>query len=259
MRFFCDTNISGGGWVEIESPSIVHFLKQTTSCSEEFVISWTNVRGLTPDATQFMGFSPLPSEHQGDTSRTVQIEKSHWLGLNPLRTLILNIQCGRVECNEYSQNAIFRGKLKKPRLHSHKEVRGISGRSIVHIEDCSNVKGLEDVEDISRIQENKSLNSSRDPILVITTIVISGESQRRLVFIQGVDSQGKFPGAEVRVFDNEHGMLLAWQDFFCTEADPDVVCLYQLKDNIRYIVERFRVLKLGTLNIGRCKGQGTEV
>ena len=121
------------------------------------------------------------------------------------------------------------------------------------------MKGLEDVEDISRIQENKSLNSSRDPILVITTILISGESQRRLVFIQGVDSQGKFPGAEVRVFDNEHGMLLAWQDFFCTEADPDVVCLYQLKDNIRYIVERFRVLKLGTLNIGRCKGQGTEV
>ena len=114
MRFFCDTNISGGCWVEIESPSIVHFLKQTTSCSEEFVISWTNIRGLTPDATQFMGFSPLPSEHGGDTSRTVQIEKSHWLVLNPLRILILNIQCGRVECNEYSQS-VFRGKLKKPR------------------------------------------------------------------------------------------------------------------------------------------------
>ena len=244
--------------MEIESPSIVHFLKQTTSCSEEFVISWTNIRGLTPDATQFMGFSPLPSEHGGDTSRTVQIEKSHWLVLNPLRILILNIQCGRVECNEYSQS-VFRGKLKKPRLHSHKEVRAISGRSISHIEESSNVKGLEDVEDISRIRENKSLNSSRDPIFVITTILISGDSQRTLVFIQGVDSQGQFPGSEVRVFDNEHGMLLAWQDFFCTEADPDVVCLYQLKDSIRYLVERFRVLKLGTLKIGRYKGQGTEV
>jgi hypothetical protein len=246
--------------VEIESPSIVHISKQRTSCSEELMASWTNVRGLTPDATQFMEFSPLPSKCQSDASRAIQIGKSQWLCINSLRILILDVQCGRIECSDYRGSTFSPGKLKKPRLHSPPKVREISESSTACIKESSkHMKAFEDIEAICTTQENISLNSWRDPVLVITTILISGDSQRTFVFMHGVNSQGNVPGAKVHVFDNEQGMLLAWQDFFCTEADPDVVCLYQLKDSIRYLAERVQALKLGTLNIGRFKGQATEV
>lgn len=292
MRFFCDTKIAGGSWVEVHCPSIMHFSQQKTCCTEEFIASWCNVRGLTPDATHFMEFSPLPAQHESETqglslqdggvadnhggvsSDVCKIddpevdlhrksEKSHWLGLSPLRVLVLNVQCGKIEYTAESirnLSGVSPGRGKKRRLEIHQGGQMFSRGIHISGNKNSDEEGFEDLENICRSSAGKSLNSSRDPVLVITTILISEGNRRNVVFMQGVDTpRTSLPGIELCPFDNEHAMLMAWQDFFRIEADPDIVCLYQLKDSIRYLVERFRVLKLGILDISRCKGRATDV
>lgn len=57
MRFFCDTAVAGGSWVEIKQPELVPDNQQTTRCTKELVALWKNVTGLTPDATKHMEFT----------------------------------------------------------------------------------------------------------------------------------------------------------------------------------------------------------
>lgn len=282
MRFFCDTNIAGGAWVEVLNPQIVHFSQQTTHCTEEFITSWHKIKGLTPDATQFMEFSPMQHKHEvgveasflkecastqneGDTSMEKNVtgglklnagkqsRESHWLALSPLKVLVLDVQCGRIECTTQLRshsNKASVGRGKRQKLSGWTHSGNTSARDVVY----------EDIENISRSTAGHSLHPSRDPVLVITSILFFEGHTKKFVFMHGLDPPRKAPpGIELRAFDNEHTMLMAWQEFFRLEADPDVICLYQLKDSIRYLVERFHVLKLGILDISRCKGRATDV
>ncbi|KAH7314892.1 hypothetical protein KP509_21G026000 [Ceratopteris richardii] len=280
MRFFCDTGIAGGAWLEVSLPHIVHYSQQTTHCNEEFIVSWKKIKGLTPDATQFMKFSTLRcSSEPGvegsslDTSTIETLQKEHvtevsnsetskhsgaeiWLALSPLKIIILHVQCGKVDYakNFVSSSVVSYGREKKPRLNEKVD------QKIQGVISSENDAALEDIENLSRSTAGHSLHPSKDPVLAITVFLISEGSEKCYTFVQTTDALLKSAsGTNIQIFQNERAMLQAWQDFIREEVDPDIICVYQLKDSIRYLVERFRVLKLGVLDISRRKGRATDV
>ncbi|MCO5600346.1 hypothetical protein L7F22_054457 [Adiantum nelumboides] len=288
MRFLCDTDIAGGAWIEVSCPYIVHISEQTTHCAEEFIASWKTIKGLTPDATQFIEFSITQHKYEagGETSHlegacSAQLERSvsreeavtdktkvdtgqqsgkaPWLALSPFKILILDVQCGKSNSPQELSSTYTVGRGKKARLDIDSDRQNFSGRIQGGIAIARN-EACEDVENISRLTAGHSLHPSKDPVLLIASTLISEGGEKSYIFMHGVGLPQKGPtGTNLQAFDSEHAMLSAWQDFFRKEIDPDIICVYQLKDSIRYLVERFRVLKLGILDISRCKGRATEV
>ncbi|KAI5084309.1 hypothetical protein GOP47_0000478 [Adiantum capillus-veneris] len=288
MRFFCDTDIAGGAWIEVSCPQIVHFSQQTTHCAEEFTASWRTIKGLTPDATQFMEFSVMQynpeagvesSRLEGGAStqheRNVSLEeggsdetkfeagkdtgKAPWLALSPFKIVILDVQCGKANLPQGLSSTFTAGRGKRPRSDIDSDRQNFNGCIGSGIEGAS-AEACDDVENISRSTAGHSLHPSKDPVLLITSTLISEAGEKTYIFMHGLGLPRKAPpGTILQSFDSEHAMLLAWQELLRVELDPDVICVYQLKDSIRYLVERFRVLKLGILDVSRCKGRATEV
>ena len=200
-----------------------------------------------------------------------------WNLIAPLRIVSLHVQCsggGKVSpgTNESSTSLIMAGRGRgrgRDKGRGKSETLGkpsSKGRSSGEIGLGSLGVGevsVTDIEDLSNLVGGGSAIPSRDPVLVISHILKFGgdrERTRQIVFIYGKSlQQGALPGVEVREFDSETAMLTAWREFFYWEIDPDVVCVYQMKESLRYMAERFKVLKLGAFDIGRRKGQTTEV
>lgn len=334
MRFFCDTAIAGGAWVEIKQAKPILHDQQKTRCSKELVACWRNLIGLTSDATNHMEFTesatsvpsvPCNSEDSGmlqsreiivdmddqsDTSLPdeedlpdfTQIKKNvsvweqpnprdasssgpsmpsisseaTWNLIAPLRIVSLHVQCsggGRV-LPETKENSSFppvkagRGRGRgKGRGRSEPLVKpSTKGRASGEFGSGSagDVEAnVTDIEGLASLVGGGSAIPSRDPVLVISHILHFRGHQdrtRHVVFTYGKSPhQGALPGVEVRKFDSESAMLTAWREFFFWEIDPDVVCVYQMKESLRYMAERFKVLKLGAFDIGRRKGQTSEV
>lgn len=329
MRFFCDTAIAGGSWVEIKQPEPVPDNQQTTHCTKELVALWQNVTGLTPDATKHMEFTEGslkmphgavgmdlktsidmisdfhdPGDSDGDdlpdipsklsTTRGQPEPKESvgldaavgeglvpdtsdvaWSVISPLRIVSLHVQSAGGGRHLYGETKTGSTAEK---LRSSGRVRG-RGRGQGRADGVASLNSTEkngngeklgseandttvdDIENLRKISNGGSALPSRDPVLVISHIVhFRGlhDGMRQVVFTYG-RSLERLPGIEVHVAETESAMLLEWRDFFNWELDPDVVCVFQLKDSLRYIAERFKVLKLGPFDIGRCKGKSTEV
>lgn len=203
-------------------------------------------------------------------------EDSTWNLIAPLRIVSLHVQCsggGKVSSSETTASSSIstlkssgrgrgRGKGKTaPPVSANPKGRTRGG---VTLESSSVDKSkVCDIEALGNLVGGGSPIPSRDPVLLISNILCfrgHEDGTRQVVFTHGKSIQeGNIPGVEIREFMSEYAMLLAWRDFFFWEADPDVVCVYQMKESLRYMVERFKVLKLGTFDIGRRKGQSTEV
>lgn len=340
MRFFCDTALAGGSWVEIKHSKQVPHSEQTTRCSKELEASWCNLTGLTPDATHHMEFTEAvegvpavslnnsgitsqqsreiilgmddetdlsPGDEEGvidfseiqsklstqeqsasrkqkledssviePSTSTSTSEESTWSLIAPLRIVSLHVQCsggGKVSSSETKASSSIstlkssgrgrgrgRGRATPP-VSANPKGRTTGG---VTLESSSvDESKVGDIEALGNLVGGGSPIPSRDPVLLISNILCfrgHEDGTRQVVFTHGKSIQeGNIPGVEVREFTSENTMLLAWRDFFFWEADPDVVCVYQMKESLRYMAERFKVLKLGTFDIGRRKGQSTEV
>jgi hypothetical protein len=336
MRFFCDTAMAGGSWVEIKHVKSISHDQQKTRCSKELAACWRNLIGLTPDATHHMEFTEsalnvstapntsadagtqqrreiiLDMDDQSDTSipdeedlpdfTQIKTKMSTWEQPNPnasgdpslpsisgeatgnliapLRIVSLHVQCsggGKMlpETNESSSASLVKAGRGRGRGRGRGIGRGKS-ESLVKPSTKGRASGeiglgspgneetsVTDIEGLSNLVGGGSAIPSRDPVLVISHILRfrgDRERTRQIVFTYGNSpQQGALPGVEVRVFDSETAMLTAWCEFFYWEIDPDVVCVYQMKESLRYMAERFKVLKLGAFDIGRRKGQTTEV
>lgn len=87
--------------------------------------------------------------------------------------------------------------------------------------------------------------ASTDPILVISNRIghvgeAGGVRQVAFTHRSGGDAAtGEMPGVDVRVFDSEREMLEGWRVFVSREVDPDVICVFQLKHSLKYILDRW--------------------
>ena len=104
---------------------------------------------------------------------------------------------------------------------------------------------------------------SQEPILAIScrlSHVGQATDARQVAFTHGLGLAGAgCPGVQVRVYETEGEMLSAWRRFVVEEADPDILCVYQLKESLKYIMERWRALKMGPLELGRRLKQYLQV
>lgn len=219
--------------------------------------------------------NPMDLSSSGPSLPSISGEAT-WNLIVPLRIVSLHVQCsggGRVlpETKESSSSsAVNAGRVRgrgkgrgrsEPLLKPNTKGRasgGIGSGSPGDVE-----TSVTDIEGLTSLVGGGSAIPSRDPVLVISHILRFRGHQdrtRQIVFTYGNSpQQGALPGVEVRKFDSESAMLTAWREFFFCEIDPDVVCVYQMKESLRYLAERFKVLKLGAFDIGRRKGQTTEV
>lgn len=196
-----------------------------------------------------------------------------WNLICPLRMLSLHVQCaggGRIlssgtnagsGADKLKSPGRGRGRGRAGRVVSPSSKGMTSGGTPLGFSETAEAK-VSDIENTNNFVGGGSAVPSRDPVLVISHILCFRGRQdgtRQVVFTYGKNIEGKLPGVEVRGFDTEAAMLMAWQEFFFWEVDPDVVCVFQMKDSLRYIAERFKVLKLGAFDIGRRKGQTSEV
>ncbi|GAQ79724.1 DNA polymerase catalytic subunit [Klebsormidium nitens] len=103
---------------------------------------------------------------------------------------------------------------------------------------------------------------NRDPVLMISNRIrrsAEPDAKQKLVVFTFREGFVAPPGVDGRVFKTESEMLRAWKRFATEEADPDVICLFQLKESLRYLNERFKHLKLGSLDLGRRPNKALEV
>ncbi|XP_073396343.1 DNA polymerase delta catalytic subunit isoform X5 [Physcomitrium patens] len=343
MRFFCDTGIAGGSWVEIKQAVTIPHDQYKTRCSVELVACWENLTGLTPDATHHMEFmesaygvssvphnseasgtqnsreilldmydqsdtslpdeddlpdftqiksktstweppAPIASSSNISSSLPSNSRKATWDLIAPLRIVALHVQCsggGKMLLETKGSNNVSPVKSGKGNSRGRGRDRG-RGRETGKSESLGSLSmlgsassriepgfpGLEeasiaDIEGLSNLVGGGSAIPSRDPVLVISHILhFQGhqDGTKQVVFTHSKGPQeGALPGVELRMFDSEIVMLRAWHKYWYLEVDPDIVCVYQMKKSLRYLAERFKVLKLGTFDLGRRMGQTTEV
>lgn len=235
-----------------------------------------------PDFTQFISKTrtweqPNPMASSGSRPSLPSISgEDTWNLIAPLRIVSLHVQCsgggkvlpGTTESSSASPVKAGRGRGRGRGRGKSESLVKPTTKGRASGETRSGFPGdgeasVTDIEGLSNLAGGGSAIPSRDPVLVISHVLqFPGDQDkiRQVVFTYGKSPQeGALPGVEVREFDSETVMLTAWREFFYWEIDPDVVCVYQMKESLRYMAERFKILKLGAFDIGRRKGQTTEV
>lgn len=223
-----------------------------------------------PDFTELKRHVSIPNSRGPSSSGPSTSGEGAWNLIAPLRIVALHVQCsggGRV-LPESSTSPV---KVVTSRGRGRGKGRG-KAEPLVKPSTKGKTSGavggdveanVADIEGLTSLIGGGSAIPSRDPVLVISHILCFGGPQDRtkqVVFTYGKSPhQGALPGVEVRKFDSESAMLTAWREYFFWEIDPDVLCVYQMKESLRYIAERFKVLKLGAFDIGRRNGQTSEV
>ncbi|KAJ7556163.1 hypothetical protein O6H91_05G071800 [Diphasiastrum complanatum] len=200
-----------------------------------------------------------------DLGHRNELEDVGWLTICPLRIVTLHVQCaggGQVFGEEASGRKRLHGRTKG----TGRSQIGNQGAGDVcpHAHPVHDTKEKADPEDLCCISGGGSALSTRDPVLIISNILHIPNAPQgqasKVCFSHGKHAMcASPPGTEVRIYDTERDMLMAWQEFIRNEIDPDVICMFQCKDSLRYLVDRLKTLKLGPLDISRHKGHTTEV
>jgi DNA polymerase delta subunit 1 len=227
MRYMVDSGIVGGGWVTMPGGCWVERTlasSVTSSCSAEVDVMWPSV--------------------------VAHAAEGEWLKVSPgIRTLSFDIEC----CGRWDRR-------KPPRAPSAASVRRC-WRSLTNWR-ClffgrgggGGRKGVFPVPE-------------HDPVIQIASCLQhgafgSGEKSRletrRTILVLG--SCASIAGAEVRSFESEEDMLLAWRDLVAA-YDPDVITGYNIVGfDIPYLVERARTLGLDRFPfLGRVTGCPSRV
>ena len=106
---------------------------------------------------------------------------------------------------------------------------------------------------------NRAIVPATDRVITISNMLLYGEHRCCVVFalcppgaelVPSLSSQ--WGAVSVRCFPTEGDMLLAWQRFVHDEVDPDVITGFDIcGHDLRFMLERYRVLKLGVLDLSR--------
>ncbi|XP_062197531.1 DNA polymerase delta catalytic subunit isoform X2 [Phragmites australis] len=102
---------------------------------------------------------------------------------------------------------------------------------------------------------------THDPVIQIANLVtLQGEGQPFVQNVMTLKSCSPIVGVDVRSFDTERDILLAWRDLI-REVDPDIIIGYNIcKFDLPYLIERAEVLKIVEFPIlGRIRNSRVRV
>ncbi|GMH36104.1 hypothetical protein BSKO_03972 [Bryopsis sp. KO-2023] len=229
-RFLCDTSLSGSSWLVVDDYQVVPMDRALSGCDCEVICSWKSLTGLTPDIVQIA--DPVHRELHEKAIRDLYpdleapIRKAQEGTIPPFRAVALDVVI--VPLPECSENA-----SKSPNKSSTPH------------------KG------------HRSVNPSKDPIIaIVCEFLINGkvgEGSEKVVFLQGdgdsmSESDFSVLNADVVWCGDERSLLMEWRDWV-RRVDPDVFIVFEVKDVLWAIQERFKVLRLdgGLLKCSRLK------
>jgi hypothetical protein len=172
------------------------------------------------------------------------VPESEGLAVAPLKILAVNVQtAGRGSIDPHGK--VVAEQPSSASTQSSKRGPKAKGKAAVGSPESSKsamtsaaAAELEALEGVPRgdVAGGGVALPNRDPVLMISNRIRRsaepGAEQQLVVFT----FRGGFVaphGAEARVFGSESEMLRAWRAFVTEEAEPDVICLFQLKESLR--------------------------
>jgi hypothetical protein len=218
QRFLVDSGLCGGGWARLAlaDAAVVPAAERLSRCNTELLVPWRALTPLTPDAAQ-----QSDASHAAHLSRLLQgggpAAAAAAAGAVPaLRTCLLDVQLACVPAN------------------------GNGGGGAA--------------------PPTRTPNALTDPIVLIACILTplphGGAPPRataQLLFTWGNGGavHAAPPGVELRCFASERAMLAAFARWLTHEADPCLLGVYQVRENIGAVVTRWEKLRMGPLLLGR--------
>lgn len=171
---------------------------------------------------------------------------SEGLAVAPLKILAVNVQTA----GRGSVDAHGRVGPDQPAASSQSSKRGLKAKGKAAVSSPESLKSAAPAITSSAATELEMLEGvpgsdvagggvalpNRDPVLMISNRIrrsAEPDAEQKLVVFTFREGFVAPPGVEGRVFKTESEMLRAWKRFVSEEADPDVICLFQLKESLR--------------------------
>lgn len=273
QRLLADVPLSAGAWVYISGENV--FMNESadrlSSCDIEVTVPWQTIVCLTPDATQLadQSWTPCSALDIAKAQDPPQLEKTmeaarhgHIPGLRimsmdvclatydgqsrtPLPSgndPIVAISCS---ISSLSEEEVSSGHgVKNLSLYNEEEGEiGLEG------EDGGEATSLTPPSTAGNPSKSKPIQSSLPPCNGQ-----SGRGNKTVCFVLSAQTKGDetipletydaISQARVIFFSTESQLLLTWLSYFKT-VDPDIIALFQVKDTLHAISQRFHALGLG--------------
>lgn len=294
QRFLADVPLSGGAWLSVRAVNssddiskvgycMVPAERRTSTCDIEVTSSWRSMTCLSPDATQLADpeWSPFSGRASQCESEPAQPSPAVAMGaeaalrgdIAPLRILVMDVCMGTRDGKERTPVpetgdpvvAISCSLLRAPEETASAKLAFAEGvESDLNGDDHGG--GDDDEMDIEEQEVHlapelmvaavaggpistgmgKGVNNSRGARAVAFILVAGGKPS---------DVVDPGTGAMVVQCTSEAELLLTWLEYF-RGIDPDVIALFQVKDTLEAIGQRFSALGLhkGALHISRYAG-----
>ncbi|KAK9805765.1 hypothetical protein WJX73_007272 [Symbiochloris irregularis] len=264
QRFLTDTSLSGGAWMCVtlqsaeaggKSPDtcgqLVQGGQRLSSCAVEAIMPWQCLHSLTPDATQLADEAWTPQEPPAVASNpamhacwTQTAAQAKAGDIAPLRLMALDV----VMASADGQDRVP-VPAKDPIVAIACIMFGSKDATLPGMGTAAQQGDEEDAQedpDGSGPDEEQGALGNEAVLPALPTM--SASSTEKVVFTWHPggteDVQRELStGALVRSYSSEADMLTAWRDFF-DEADPDAIPLFQVRDTLGALSERWKALGL---------------
>lgn len=288
QRLLADIPLSAGAWVYIPGNMDVTIdsSDRLSSCDIEVIVPWRAVVCLTPDATQLAdeSWTPCPSSNIAKAQDPRRLEKAVEAAKNGniLGLSIMSMDVCLATYNGESRTPLPSGN--DPVVAISCSVSCLSGEEITPehgaedgdvamFDDKGGVGGGEeeigldggDEDEASGLNPpstagnpsksksihnslNRNSQSTKRPIC----FVLSAHKGRKEMNAVQKELYDPVSQARVMFFPTESSLLLTWLSYFMA-IDPDIIALFQVKDTLHAISQRFQALGLcgGALFLSR--------